>query len=252
MSLHIPCLRCTYIKCRTILFYLFVLPVFFTMAFCEDANGSHFTGADFEFKSLGVDTLKITFRIYRDCNTSTTAFPGNVSSISLSTIGCSPIKTASVTLNRVGIRKIKSTCDGVNTICEGGSYPVGIEEHKYEAIVRLQQVFQGGLNSNCCWIRMYYQECCRNRNLTNMQSGNFYIEGEFNRCVTPSNSSPTFKNDPFVNICNGQLLNFNNGVQDSIDNDSVSSELISSLIGPGQSSIYNLGFSPTNPLQCTG
>ena len=249
MSLHIPCLRCTYIKCRTILLYLIVLPVFFIVAFCENAHGSHFTGADFEFKSLGVDTFKITLRIYRDCDH---IAPANTSSINLYTIGCSPIKSASVTVNKVGVRKIKSTCDGVKTICEGGSYSVGIEEHKYEAVVMLQQIFQGGLNSNCCWIGMYYQECCRNMNITNIQGGTFLIEGEFNRCITPSNSSPTFKNDPFVNICNGQLFNFNNGVQDTIDNDSISCELISSLIGFGQSSIYNPGFSPTIPLQCTG
>jgi gliding motility-associated-like protein len=228
---------------------VFVLTLAGILFFIAPAKASHMAGSDMEFKCLGKDTFKIILRIYRDCN----GIPINPNpQISFKTMGCTPAKSATTTMTRTLVRPVRFMCGGQKNICEGGSFPFGMEENRFEVTVRLQQLFPGGLDSNCCWIRVSYQECCRNGAITNIVQGNFYIDAEINRCVTPCNSSPQISNYPVAVICNGQPFWFNNGILDTIDYDSISLEMTDPLRGEDQAESFQGSYTKDRPLQFLG
>ena len=169
-------------------------------------RATHIAGSDMEFRCLGKDTFFITYRIYRDCGPGNAQL-GNTLPISFNTLDCSPSRSAFTNLTRDSIIPLRYLCNGKKTICEpGGSFPFGIEEHLYTGTIILSQLFPGGLDSNCCRIRVNWNSCCRNGAITNLLNPlgtGFSIDGEINRCITPCNSSPTFTNKPVAVICNG-------------------------------------------------
>lgn len=222
-------------------FYLFIF-------FIPETKASHMVGSDMEFRCLGNDSFRIILRIYRDCN----GIQLNPTpSIWLTTMGCSPSKTASSTMTRVSIKPVDYMCNGAKNVCDSGAFPFGVEEHRFEDTVHLSQIFTGGLDPNCCWIKVSYQECCRNTSITNLSPGNYFIEGEINRCATPCNNSPQITNTPIAVVCNGQPFWFNNGVIDTLDHDSISYELTDPLNPSGPES-WQGSFNKVRPLQFLG
>jgi gliding motility-associated-like protein len=228
---------------------IFILAIGGILLFSSPAQASHMAGSDMEFKCLGKDSFKIVLRVYRDCN----GIPINATpSINFSTVNCTPSKSASTSMTRTLIRPVRFMCGGQKNICEGGSFPFGMEENRFEVTVGLQQLFPGGLDSNCCWIKVSYQECCRNGSITNIVQGNFYIDALINRCVTPCNSSPQITNYPVAVICNGQPFWFNNGILDTVDYDSISYEMTDPLRGSDQAESFQGSYTKDRPIQFLG
>ena len=216
----------------------------------QSAQATHVAGSDIQFRCLGKDTFEITLKIYRDCSGIQLGAPA---SLSFNTVGCSPNKSANVNLPRISISPVRFMCGGQRNICEGGSFPFGMEEHTFKATVRLQDIFPGGLDPNCCKISIGYSMCCRNGAITNGPSNaNFYVDAEIDRCVTPCNSSPQITNPPVVVVCNGQPFWFNNGAVDTVDYDSLSYEMADPLQNPNSPIPFAGSFTRERPLQFLG
>ena len=215
----------------------------------QNAFASHMAGSDMEFKCLGKDTYQIVLRVYRDC----TGIPINSSpQITFTPEAPCTQGTKSVTMTRTLVRPVRFMCAGMKNICEGGAFPFGMEENRFEVTVIFNNLWSGGLDSTCCWIRVTYQECCRNGNITNIPGANFYIDAELNRCVTPCNSSPQISNYPVAVVCAGQGFWFNNGILDTINYDSISYELADPLGGTNSPTGWLNGFSKEKPFNFLG
>ncbi len=224
--------------------------LFLLLIFSFKVQASHMGGADIEYKCIGVDTFKIVLKVYRDC----TGIPINASpQITLTPIsGCST-NSVNVTMTRLYVAPIGFLCQGQKNICEGGTFPYGLEENRFEVTVVLQQVFGSGLSASCCWIRISYSECCRNTNVTNLSSGNFYTEAEMNRCLTPCNSSPVFFNRPTSVLCAGRAYTYNNLLADTTDKtDSISYQLTEPLNNTSTPVGFLTGFSKNKPFTFLG
>ena len=114
---------------------IFILAIGGILLFSSPAQASHMAGSDMEFKCLGKDSFKIVLRVYRDCN----GIPINATpSINFSTVNCTPSKSASTSMTRTLIRPVRFMCGGQKNICEGGSFPFGMEENRFEVTVGLQ------------------------------------------------------------------------------------------------------------------
>lgn len=223
---------------RTLIFLL-LLVSFATRA-------SHMAGGDIEIKSLGKDSFKITLRIYRDCNGVQINSSPNVH---IYPVGAPSSLARDITLSRTLVRPVSFTCKSQKSVCEGGSFPFGIEENRFEGIVRVNNLWTGGLDSNYCWLNFSYSECCRNSDITNVSPANFFTEAGLDRCVFPYNSTPQILNEPIAVICAGQPYRFNNGFADS---DSLSFELTEPLVGPNAPDSFYPGYSKLVPLYFLG
>lgn len=143
-------------------------------------------------------------------------------------------------------------CVGQKNVCNSGTFPFGVEEHRFEDTVHLQQLFPGGVSANCCQLIVSYQECCRNSSITNINQGNYYNYVEINRCITPCNNSPQMTNQPIAVVCNGQPFWFNNGVIDTLDHDSISYELTDPLKGYNQPETFQGSYTKDKPFSFLG
>jgi gliding motility-associated-like protein len=185
--------------------------------FSKNAQADHVMGADIQWKCLGHDTFKIIFKFYRDCR----GIPkSNTVSLQFSSDSCSNSYSGSLNCNRVSLVDITPVCTNskpcvpANTMLS--SIPYGIEEHRFEGTVYL-----GGSYANCCWYKFTFSECCRSGPIgTGHSWANFSTELWLNRCVTPCDNGPEFKNPPIAIKCAGQDVAYNHGVSDE-DGDSL-------------------------------
>ncbi|MCC6684245.1 MAG: T9SS type A sorting domain-containing protein [Bacteroidia bacterium] len=234
---------------KTSFIYLICLHTLFSFVSWLPAKASHVAGSDMEFQCLGADSYKVILRIYRDCNG---IMMNPTPQITFVPVAPCSQGSKSVTMTRTLFKPLRFICDYQKSVCEGGSFPFGIEENRFEATVVFKNLWLGGLDPNCCWLKVVYQECCRNGNVTNIQINNYYIEAELNRCVTPCNSSPQILNEPIAVICSGQPLWFNNGIVDTINYDSLSFELTDPLAGPNSIDSFVGSFTKDRPLNFQG
>lgn len=239
-----PRMRKVYILFLVLLNFLWLNPL----------KATHIAGSDMEFQCLGNDSFRITFRIYRDCSPGNAALGSSIP-VSFSPVSCS-LSQVTTNFNRTAVTPIRFKCNGREwaSICEGGTFPFGIEEHVYTQTVYLKQLFPT-IDSNCCLIKVGWTSCCRNgaiTNLVNPLTQGFTNEGVINRCITPCNSSPQFTNKPIVAICAGQPYCYNMGVVDTIDFDSLSFDFADPLGTGGVPVPFANGFSKNQPLNYLG
>ena len=223
-----------------LLFLLFLI-------FVTKVDASHMVGGAIEYQLKANDSLRIILKLYRDC----TGIPlSNPVSVTIKSISCPSITPKAISIYRKSFAPVSFLCNGQQSACTGGSFPFGIEEHIYDTTLRVDSAFfQASLNS-CCWLRVAFQECCRNGNITNMPGGNFYVDAEVNRCFL--NESPKFRSLPLAVICNGQPQWFNNGATDSLDHDSITTELVNSLAGENTPSGFINSFDSLKPFNFLG
>ncbi len=181
------------------------------------ANADHVMGADIQWKCLGNDTFKIIFKFYRDCR----GIPKS-SSVQLQfySDSCSSSLSGTVNCSRVSLVDITPVCNAykpcnpANTMLTSIAY--GIEEHRFEG-----KIYLGGNYANCCWYKFNFSECCRSGPINTGHSwANFSTELWLNRCITPCDNGPEFKNPPIAIKCAGQDVIYNHGVVDE-DGDSL-------------------------------
>lgn len=196
---------------------LLVFSFFIALFFAQPAKADHVMGADIQWKCIGNDTFRIIFKFYRDCR----GIPKSASvSILITSDSCSSSQSFNATLQRTNLVDITPVCQGnkpcnpTNTMLP--SIPYGIEEHTFEG-----NIYLGGARANCCWYKVFFQECCRSGPInTGYSWANFSTEMWLNRCITPCDNGPQFSNPPMAILCAGQDVCFNHGAQD-IDGDSL-------------------------------
>ncbi|MFA7379226.1 MAG: T9SS type A sorting domain-containing protein [Bacteroidia bacterium] len=227
---------------------LLLLPALLVKVYARN----NFLGGDIEYKLTGKDTVKVTLKLYRNC-VRTDTFPATYTCY-IKKMSCNLAGTSAFTVTRVATRNLDVTCTSLGSRCDNSTSPFGVQLHQYEATIALNTIFSGGLDSNCCRLKVYFNECCRDSGITNMDPvvSPFYIETEFNRCLAPSNTSPKATQEPFFLLCNGMPFSYNHGFKDSIDYDSISSELFNPQTNETTLLNYQGSYNLQRPMQFLG
>jgi gliding motility-associated-like protein len=176
----------------------------------QDANASHFAGADLTYECVGNNRYVVTLTLYRDCvgaGMATTEF------IDITSASCG-VASFNAGLPRDTFYEASQLCASAldSSACKpGGIYP-GLEAHIYRDTITLPQTCTD-------WV-VSWSSCCRNAAVTNLavNQGSFYIEAGINSTVC--NSSPRFTSNPVPYFCAGQCYNYNPGAFDP-ENDSL-------------------------------
>jgi gliding motility-associated-like protein len=202
---------------KTLLLSISILTFFHVQA-------SHIVGGEIQYKYLGGTRYKLTFKIYRDCS-STTKYDGDTSSQFTSKFyfgifegrvdsNVFPDTTRGLMLlsKKTILPVIVHNCLQVNNSC--------VEEGIYETEIELPR--------NDVGYTIIHQRCCRNDDILNIKplpGGNNTMPGFTIKCFIPpvatyANNSPIFKNFPPIFICRDQSFYFDHGATD-IDGDSL-------------------------------
>lgn len=210
-------------------------------------------GADIAYECVdpATNTYKVTLRFYRDCFgiDASTSVIVNVESVSCG-------QSIAVTLDREDCPpntsggapcEVSPLCPSAigQSTCNGGNYP-GVMAYTFTGTVTLP--------SNCNdWI-FSFSECCRNAQITNLQSPDvedLYVEARLNNLIAGScNSSPVFTTLPVPFICANQPFSYNHGAVDA-DGDSLYYSLVNPLTAGALPITYVAPFAPAQPMNTT-
>ncbi len=176
----------------------------------QDANASHFAGADLTYECVGNNRYVVTLTIYRDC---VGAGMGTTEFIGLTSASCG-VTPPNIGLPRDTFYEASQLCapELANSACKPGGTLPGIEAHVYRDTITLPQTCTD-------WV-ISWSSCCRNAAITNLalNQASFYIEAGINSTIC--NSSPTFTSNPTPYFCAGQCYDYNHGAFDP-ENDSL-------------------------------
>lgn len=206
------------------------------------AGATHVMGAEVTYENIDSLKFKVYFKYYRYCNGVAFSNPS-----SATRVRCLTGSNASVTLTLESIREVTYLCDTVSGGCSpANTYGTGdgVEEHTYYAIIDF-----GDSNSsyysmrNCCNVIFETGQCCRNGAInTGAANQNFYTYAKIDLCNAPTNSSPSFSDAPYAQICCNQPVFNSFGIVDTTDHDSISYSWGHPLSGYGS----NVSYSGTN------
>jgi hypothetical protein len=231
---------------KNIAFFLF--SIFFISSPFLSKSGC-ICGGNFEWTCIGQDSFIITLTLYRDCNGC------NFNTVTI------PIKcvTTGLTITTLNIAQptgldITPTCETSCTRCQTSacSFPYGHEKYTYTTLLDLSNA------GNCCKIEMSYQTCCRELTIRTGAEGKiFYLDATLDRCLSPCDNSPKFKNNPFRLLCIGQDAVLNLGITDYDSNnqgnmDSISFEWTPPLQGKNNPITYSGQYSYDKPIYFWG
>lgn len=219
--------------------YLFLL-IFSFLG--NEAQASHAAAADLSYTCIGNNRYQVTLKMYRDC--SGIALPATPLIDIIGANSCSGF-TQSLPLNLTSIIAIPIACTAFlgQSSCNGGSIP-GYEESIYTGILDMS-----GFSQGCTWT-ISYSSCCRNNaitNLNNPSNQSIYIETSLLDGNITCNSSPSFSNIPIFVVCDSIPQSISNSITEP-DGDSLVYSLVAPLNALNDPINYNLGFSPTTPL----
>ncbi len=211
--------------------------------FANNAKATHIMGADLSFKCLPNNIVEFNLSLYRDCSPGSAQLQGSYT-IDVSSASCGIF--TSVTVFQVGNGiEVSPLCPLQinNSTCNGGTLP-GVQQFKYSGSIQLTQP--------CTDYLFAWESCCRNGSITNIigpLNTGVRVEATWNKAVATCDDSPAFSALPVPYICQGQLINYNNGGYDP-DGDS----LVYSLVDPlsdfagGVPFQYNAPFNSAYPL----
>ena len=232
--------------------HLYTLLLFFLLIFSagiENAFSAGIAAGDLTWTCVGKDSFLFKLVLYTDCKQGD---PGN----EVLKFYCSTTNTFlfSKTITKSTGIDITPICNSSCTRCSDAScsFPYGFQQFTYQALAVLT-------SAPCCEIKIRFQECCRNTDVTTLNPGTpFYTEATLNRCLSPCDNSPDFCNPPVFIICLGQDFVISHGVQDIDFADSIGllDSLVAEFINPMQDSVnnisYNGGYSYNKPLYFWG
>lgn len=189
--------------------------LFLLFAFINtNLNATHLVGGSLTYEHLGGSTYRILLKMYRDCTPATAPHAAFASTarIDIYNSAGTPMPFSPLVVPLVQVTNVPlnlDTCVADPGIC--------IEEGLYAAIVNNLPPTPGGYH-------MYYETCCRNSSVTNVNNPLNAGEGFYckisDNTILLSNSSPQWLNFPPVFVCVGQPINFNHGATDP-DGDSL-------------------------------
>ncbi len=157
----------------------------------NEAGATHLMGSDMTWKCKGKDTYDVVLTIYKDCN-GITLEPTRTGGIQWKACGATTI-TQVTKVSKPIVKEITPTCKKTCTRCSKSSpnnnyspnpsckFQYGIEQISVTARIILTK-----LKSNCCDVKFFWEDCCRNNALTTLQSAGssgFYVEATLNRCL---------------------------------------------------------------------
>lgn len=220
------------------LYFFFLTIVFFS----NDLHASHSAAADLSYTCIGNNRYQVTLKMYRDC--SGISLPNTPIIDIMGANTCNGFNQ-SLPLNLTSIVEIPIACNAFagQSTCNGGIIP-GYQENIYTGILDLS-----AFSTGCTWT-ISYSSCCRNASITNLDnpSGqNLYIETSLTDGNISCNSSPSFANIPIFVVCDSIPQSISNSIIEP-DGDSLVYALVAPLTAPGTPINYNLGFSPSSPL----
>lgn len=230
---------------------IFTLPRFFIpfllllLLFKNNTYGSHLVGVDITYKASATPNVyDITLVVYRTCsgNQLCNNCPTNLSpscSQSIYVRGAespylnSTFSTVNLNINTsLGAKDIIPLCKESKTICSNcgtrtpGTYAPGIERYVFTGTIDLSS-----LPLNCCKVRIDYNNCCRDLQITNLANpgvASMYTYVIINRCFSSDNNSPDYWQAPVFVANSGQDAIMNCGAFD-IDGDSLSYHIAPAL-----------------------
>jgi gliding motility-associated-like protein len=213
------------------------------------AYSSHLAGGIIRYKVLN-DTTR-TYRIFLEITRECTGIPlGTTANVNVYCgVNCATLLT-NLTLNRDSVRVKSQVCDINLTTCNNGTLP-GLETHYYSITTTL----------SVCASKFYtfaWSDGARNGGVLNLQGGaNFsvYSSHRFNYLPNADysvNTSPLLLAPPAPFFYAGSKVCYSLSAIDTIDNDSLSYELVpcAGINGTGSCAdilSYNSGFSFAQP-----
>ncbi len=256
-----------------------LLAILFALIFIQNnqINAKQINACDMSYQCTDVKNVyKVTVKVYRDCSAEnlcsgcSNAIPnGNTNGCTLLNAGFTTaiagtenefkgviygsFNLSSVTSIPNGYDVVQSqNCNKQNSICTNcntrtaGTYSPGIEVYTFEGLVDLNVV-----PIACCNVALSISINGRNTSLSTIIAENFYTECIINRCVSTCNSSPTFSNDAFAQVCSGVDFIYQASPIDP-DGDSLSYKLVSCMKDRGVPVTYVLPFNGSYPLPYFG
>jgi gliding motility-associated-like protein len=224
-----------------LILFLFIAPIW--------ASATHVVGGSLTYEHLGGSTYRLTIKMYRDCGPTSVNLPGSATVEIRQPNGSSFIPNRDVVLPRTQVTILNppiDTCAFDPGVC--------VEEGIYTAIVN-------NLPPNVGGYHLFYQTCCRNNSLVNVNnplgSGSSYYNYIPDNSLVLTNSSPQWKNFTPVFVCQGNPLVFDHGATDK-DGDSLAYDFYQPFDNnnptfPGNVATftpitYNGGYTFNNPL----
>lgn len=219
--------------------YFFLLIVVFLGT---EAQASHAAAADLSYTCMGNNRYQVTLKMYRDCG-GISLDPAPLIDV-IGSNSCSGFtQSLALTLNSIVEIPIACAAFAGQSNCNGGTIP-GYQENTYTGVLDLS-----ALPTGCTWT-ISYSSCCRNSAITNLNTPagqGLYIETALLDGSITCNSSPSFSNIPIFVVCDSIAQSISNSILDP-DGDSLVYSLVAPLNAVNDPINYNLGFSPTNPL----
>lgn len=184
-----------------LIFVLFLIPA--------TAFATHIVGGSLTYEHLGGSTYRIILKLYRDCAPGNAAFPSPVNILVRQPNGAA---YTSISIPFPGATMVPLNIDTCVTnpgIC--------LQEAIYSRVVNNLPPNPGGYH-------MYFQYCCRNSSLDNinnpLSTGETWYTQIPDNNVWLTNSSPQWAEFPPVFVCQGNPLNFDHSATDA-DGDSL-------------------------------
>lgn len=175
--------------------WVFAISFLIFSVFSINQASAHMAGGEIGWKYLGKDTIKITFRIYRDCNWSVPA----TSPIRINSGKCGT-KTYSTSRKLIG--DVTPVCKNQCSRCTstGCTFRYGYQLYELSATVVLSDWRAKG----CCNIIISADQCCRPRNINTGSSGQrFYVDAQLDLCASQP-LDMEWKREPMKIVCLGR------------------------------------------------
>ncbi len=250
---------------------IFTILSFLLFVFSSNlSKASHVVGGDIEYECIGPRTWKVRLTIYRDCAGavlcgSMACFQSMVArpNTALNPTGCAATpNSVPFTLQLIKVEDIskpvkdlcgnsaKNGCTNLGQVT-AGPYSPSVEKYIFEGTLNLSTPTLD--NSNCKYWDIYWDLCCRNVGIWNLESSgsqSFGIAATidiFNRSASSfKNNAPIFKNEPIIVVCANQEIVYNMGGADS-DGDLLTYEITPSSQFQGLPVVYTSIGGPTIP-----
>jgi hypothetical protein len=256
-----------------------LITILFALIFIQNnqVNAKQINACDMSYQCTDIKNIyKVTVKVYRDCSGENLCSGCSNAIPNGNTNGCTLLNAGFTTtiagtenqfkgviygsFNLTAVTTVPNGYDVVqpqaclkqNSICTNcntrtaGTYSPGIELYTFEGLVDLNVV-----PIACCNVALSISINGRNTSLSTIIAENFYTECIINRCVSTCNSSPSFSNDAFAQVCTGVDYIYQVSPSDP-DGDSLSYKLVSCMKDRGVPVTYVLPFNGSYPLPYFG
>jgi len=227
---------------KTLLHLLPFIGLIFLLSLSQKLKAAEWAGGEITYRCVGNEVYEVTLRSYRDCAGSpvgAVTLQASCGSIQIQASNYIKVSTQDVT-------GIIANCQD-SSICKGGSFPYGYEEHVWKATLDLS-------GQSCCNWELSWSECCRSSAISTGSAGeDLFVTASLNNCLAPFNSSPAFNETPQFIVCANQDVLIPFGASDSKDTlDFFSYHLVSGLKAQNQNITFSGSFSSLRPLTFWG